>query len=106
MAGAGRVDREGEGGTRVRVEFASVPHYSQAPLIDFKLGYNMEMDVKNGLMCRRSVVLENVVRGRPSGGHHRPRDSGENPPDGGCGIIRKCIDRRGWFSRDYQCVAA
>jgi polyhydroxybutyrate depolymerase len=65
----------------------------------------VKVNVENGLVRHRPVVLEDVEllgpRDRPDGA----TEAGEDPPYGGGGVVRELVECRGFFLGDDQGVA-
>ncbi len=63
------------------------------------------MDVVDGLVSGRTVVLEHIVRGRTGGLHHRPAKPGQHPAQGRGRVVTEFVKLGNTFSGNDQRVS-
>jgi len=86
------------------IEFARAPLDGEAAAI-VELGDDVEVDVHDGLVGGRAVVLENIERGRAGGLHDGTADAWQDAANGGGGVVGELVERDGGFLGDDEGVA-
>ena len=69
-----------------------------------RLRNDVKVNVRNRLVCARSVVFEHVVLADAGDFDHGPADARQHSTQGGGGLIRERIESRGRLLRDDQRV--
>lgn len=96
-------DRRGEGRAGLAIELAGRPTDSKAlPIRGF--GDDVEVDMEDGLMGPRAVVLEEVELGGSGRGKDGAGDSGQNPTHRRGAVITELVERCCGFLGDDQGV--
>ena len=96
-------DRRGEESTGLAIELAGCPANPQ-PLPIRRFGDDVEVDMEDGLMSPRAVVLEQVELGGSGRGKDGSGDPGQDPPHGRRGVVAELVEGRRGFLGDHQGV--
>lgn len=103
FASKGLGDRRGKGGARLTIELSSSPTHSE-PLPVRGLGDDVKVDVEDGLVGPRAVVLEHIELGGSGRREDGAGDPGQDASHGRRGVVAEPVEGRRGFLGDHQGV--